>query len=83
MIEMLRKIFEANPEKSTIVLKGKCSDCGSDVIINITSTSEGFGLQGGALLGCSSDGHFAKCPNCYKFNPMIEDLYKPKCVHVH
>jgi len=83
MIEMLRKIFEANPEKSTIVLKGKCSDCGCDVIINITSTPGGFGLQGGALFGCSSDGYFAKCPNCYKSNPMIEDLYKPKCVHVH
>jgi len=80
MIEMLRKIFEANPEKSTIVLKNKCSDCGSDVIINITSTSGGFGLQGGALLGCLSDGYFAKCPACYKVNPMIEDLYKPKCV---
>jgi hypothetical protein len=80
MIEMLRKIFEANPEKSTIVLKDKCSDCGSDVIINITSTSGGFGLQGGALLGRLSDGYFAKCPACYKVNPKIEDLYKPKCV---
>jgi len=68
MIEMLRKIFEANPEKSTIVLKDKCSDCGADVIINITSTSGGFGLQGGALLGRLSDGYFAKCPTCYKIN---------------
>ena len=83
MIEMLRKIFEANPSKSTIVLKGKCSDCGSDVIINITSTSGGFGLQGGALLGCLSDGYFAKCPNCYKVNRMIEYPYKQKRVRVH
>ena len=83
MEEMLRKIFEANPEKTTIVLKGKCSDCGENVIIHITSTSGGFGLQGGALLGCLSDGYFAKCPACYKVNPMIEDLYEPKCVHVH
>ena len=83
MIEMLRKMFEANPEKSVIVLKAKCSDCGRDVIIEITPTSGGFGLQGGALMECSSDGYFAKCPNCYKVNPMIKDRYKQKCVHVH
>lgn len=83
MIEMLRKLFESNPEKSIIVLKGKCSDCGRDIIINITPTSEGFGLQGGALLECSSDEYLAKCPNCYKINPMIEYPYKQKCVRVH
>jgi len=82
MIEILRKIFEANPRKSTIILKGKCSECGCDVTIHITPSSGGFGLQGGALLECSSDGCFAKCPNCYKINPMIEDRCKQKCVHV-
>ncbi len=49
MIEILRKMFEANPEKPTIVLKDKCSDCGCKTIIEITPTSGGFGLQGGAL----------------------------------
>jgi phage FluMu protein Com len=83
MIEILRKMFEAKPEKSIIVLKVKCSDCGRDVIINITPTSGGFGLQGGALLESSSDGYFAKCPNCYKVNRMIEYPYKQKCVRVH
>ena len=83
MIEMLRKMFEANPEKSIIVLKGKCSDCGSDVIIEITPTSGGFGLHGGALEEYSSDGYFAKCPNCYKVNRMIEYPYKQKRVRVH
>jgi len=39
MIEILRKIFEANPEKSTIVLKDKCSDCGCETIIEITPES--------------------------------------------
>ena len=38
LIETLRKIFKAKPEKSTIVLKGKCSDCGCKIILNITST---------------------------------------------
>jgi len=65
MIEILRKMFKANPEKSTIVLNGKCSDCGCNVIIEITPTSVGFGLQGGALFKDSlPDEYFAKCPDC-------------------
>jgi hypothetical protein len=71
MIEILRKMFEANPEKSTIVLNCKCSDCGCETIIEITPTSGGFGLQGGALFKCSPEGYLAKCPVCYKANPII------------
>ena len=78
MIEILRKIFEANPGKSTIVLNSTCSDCGHDVIIHITSTSGGFGLQGGALFEQPPDGYFAKCSNCYKVNPKIKDFNVPK-----
>ena len=66
MIQMLRKIFEDSPEKSTNVLSGKCSDCGCKTIIEITPTSGGFGLQGGALFKCSPDDYFAKCPECFK-----------------
>jgi hypothetical protein len=62
----LRKMFEANPEKSTNVLNGKCSDCGCKTIIEITPTSERFGLQGVALFKCSPDDYFAKCPECFK-----------------
>ena len=49
MIEILRKMFEANSGKSTIQIKGKCSDCGREIIISITSTAGGFGLQGGSF----------------------------------
>jgi len=73
MIEILRKIFEANHGKSTIELKEKCSDCGSEITISITSTAGGFGLQGGSLYKCSADGYSATCPECYKNNPKIED----------
>jgi hypothetical protein len=66
MIEILKKLFEANREKSTIVLNDKCSGCGCDVIIEITSTSGGFGLLGGSLFKCSPDEYLAKCPDCYK-----------------
>ena len=66
-------MFEANPERSTIVLKENCSQCGCEVLIEITSTSGGFGLQGGPLFKCSSDGYLAKCLDCYKLNPKMEE----------
>jgi hypothetical protein len=64
MIEILKKMFEANPEKSTIALKCKCSDCGCETNIEITPASTGFGLQGGFLFKSPSGGYFAKCPDC-------------------
>ena len=73
MIEILRKIFEANPEKSTIVLKSTCSDCGGDITIEITPTSSGFGLMGGVLFKSSKDKYTAKCPACYEENPKKDD----------
>jgi hypothetical protein len=71
MLEILKKIFEANPDKSKIVVNGKCLDCGCDVIIEITPTSGGYGLQGGALFKRSNDEYCTKCPDCYKINPKI------------
>ena len=71
MIEILKKLFEANPEKSTIVLNGKCSDCGCETIIEITPTSGGFGLKGGALFK-----YLVKCHDCYQINPIIQDGYR-------
>ena len=79
---MLRKLFEDNPHKTTIAVNGKCSDCGKNVKINITSTSGGFGLQGGALFKCTSGGYYIKCSDCYKIRPKIETYHKPKYPHV-
>ena len=76
MVEILRKMFEANPEKTTIVLNGKCLDCRCETIIEITSTSGGFGLQGGALFKCSANDYLVKCDDCYQVNPIIQDIYK-------
>jgi hypothetical protein len=78
MIEILKKIFENNPEKSTIILNSKCSDCGCDLIIEITPASGGFGLLGGSLYKYSQNEFFAKCSDCYKTNPKIRDHHKPK-----
>jgi hypothetical protein len=66
MLEILKKMFEATPERSTIVLKEKCSACGGEVLIDITPTSGGYGLQGGALSKSSTDKYSAKCAACYK-----------------
>ena len=73
MIEILRKMFEANPEKSTIVLKEKCSDCGGDITIEVTPTSGGFGLMEGVLIKSSDDEYIAKCPTCIEAIPNIDD----------
>ena len=66
MIEILKKMFEDKPEKSTVILKEKCSDCGCDIALDITPTSSGFGLMGGGLLKSSNDKYTAKCPACYE-----------------
>jgi hypothetical protein len=73
MIEILRKMFEDHPDKSTIVLKEKCSDCGCDTIIEITPTSGGFGLQGGVLFKSSKKKYTAKCATCYEKHSKIDD----------
>ncbi len=68
MFEILKKMFEATPERSTIELKEKCSDCGCEVNIDITPSSGGYGLQGGALFECSTDDYCVKCAACFKAN---------------
>ncbi|RZB33525.1 MAG: hypothetical protein SRB2_03954 [Desulfobacteraceae bacterium Eth-SRB2] len=78
MIKILRKMFEANPGKTTIELKDKCSECGEEIIISITSTAGGFGLKGGSLFKCSPDAYLAQCPECYKNNPKIDDGRRTK-----
>ncbi|MGA8178485.1 MAG: hypothetical protein WB792_00395 [Desulfobacterales bacterium] len=78
MEELLRTIFEAFPEKSTITFKGKCSDCGVAVTIDIIPTSEGFGLLGGAFVEYSTDKYAAKCPDCFKVSSKMIELYAAK-----
>lgn len=73
MIEILAKMFEGKPEKSTVKLQGKCSNCGCDTTVNITPTSDGFGLMGGALFKSSPDEHVIKCPACYSKNQQADD----------
>lgn len=84
MIEILRKMFEDNPEKSTLVLKEKCSDCSIDTSIEITPTSSGFGLQGGVLFKSSNDKYTAKCPACYEKHFKTDDNQKSenKCIKI-
>ena len=81
MIEVLRKIFEANPDKSTITLNGKCLECEGKVNVEINPTSGGYGLQGGILIKCSSSMYSVICSECYKFNPKIETSYRSESVH--
>ncbi len=67
-IRKTKKILEAVPERSTIVLRDKCSDCGCKIIIDITPSSGGHGLHRGAFLECSTDEYCTKCAGCCKVN---------------
>ena len=57
LLKKIRELFKANPEKKTITIKSRCSDCKCEVIIKITPSPGGYGLQGGALFECSPDGY--------------------------
>lgn len=81
MIDVLRKIFEANPEKSTITINGKCSDCGRKVIVEIKPTSGGYGLQGGILIKRSPEKYSISCPECFKLDSKIEAPYRSTSAH--
>ena len=63
-IRKTKKILEAVPERSTIVLRDKCSDCGCKIIIDITPSSGGHGLHLGTFLECSTDKYCTKCAEC-------------------
>ena len=76
MEELFRTIFEAFPEKSTIIFKGKCFDCRNVVTIDIIPTLEGFGLLGGAFVELSTGQYVAKCPDCFKVNSKMIEPYK-------
>lgn len=82
LLKKIRELFKANPEKKTITIKSRCSDCKCEVIIKITPSPGGYGLQGGALFECSPDGYFAKCSDCYKTRPEIDENYKPQNINV-
>jgi hypothetical protein len=81
MIDELRKIFEANPEKSTITINGKCSDCERKVIVEIKPTSGGYGLLGGIIVKCSPENHSITCPECYRLNSNLKPSYRSKPAH--
>jgi hypothetical protein len=81
MIGVLRKIFEANPEKSTITINSKCSDCERKVIVEIKPTSVGYGLLGGILVKCSTENYSITCPECYRFSSNTKPSYRSKPTH--
>ena len=67
-IGALKRLFEKSPVKTTITVNCKCSSCGNDIIIDITHTSGGFGLNGGMLLEYTPTKYLVKCLDCVKLN---------------
>ena len=81
MKDMLKQIFEANPEKSTIIINGKCSDCEREMVVEIVPTPGGYGLKGGILVKCSPEKYSITCPECYKFSSNVKTTHRPKSAH--
>ena len=69
LMEVLEKIFADTPDKSTIAITCKCEDCGCELTVDVTATSEGFGSQGGVLLAGTANGFLAQCLDCHRVNP--------------
>ena len=66
-------MFDSAPHQSTIVLEDICTICKKNVIIQITPTSGGFGLLGGALFEKGTGGYYAKCAGCCSLSQGISD----------
>ncbi|MGD8449963.1 MAG: hypothetical protein PVJ06_10320 [Desulfobacterales bacterium] len=73
-IQALKKLFEDRPIKSTVTLNCKCSICGNEIILYITLTSGGFGLNGGFLLEHGSGKYLVACCNCYDLDKKTSEL---------
>ena len=65
-VDLLKKLFEQNNDPNRLNYQGQCHQCGSAVEIEITKTSGGFGLQGGALCETEPQKLFVLCLNCYE-----------------
>lgn len=77
MKDLLRKIFEANPDKSTIIINGKCSDCGCAMVVEIVPTSGGYGLRGGILAKCSPEKYSITALSVTNSTPRLKRLIDP------
>ena len=70
-VQRLHEIFDDNVEKNRIGFEGKCHDCGCDVKVEVSLTSEGFLIRGGAVFEPQPDQFFTKCNSCYETNPHL------------
>ena len=73
MIDILKKKIAASPGKSVVQIKENCSDCKQEIIVNITPTAGGYGIQGAFFIQCSPEAYVAKCSDCYSANSKMDD----------
>ena len=75
-VEKLHRLFDENPDQAAIGFEGLCHDCGCDVTVDVSLTSEGFRITGGAVYEPETNKYFNKCDACYAQNPMLTDYQK-------
>lgn len=70
-IETLTALFEAHPGKTTLNIQGKCIACKCDLIVEICTTTDGFGFNGGMLLDNDRQSYVVSCVKCTPAAPAI------------
>ena len=64
-IESLVELFEDNNDPDQFIYGDQCCFCGCDVEIVITKTSQGYGINGGVLLGLNPKKLRVICERCF------------------
>jgi hypothetical protein len=68
-VDNLTALFEANPGKTTLNIQGKCIACRRNLTVEICTTMDGFGFNGGMLLDKDQQDYVVSCVDCIHAAP--------------
>jgi hypothetical protein len=63
-VDNLKELFEEHPGESTLNIQGKCIACRCDLTVEISPTTDGFGINGGMLLDRDQQDYVVSCVDC-------------------
>ena len=63
-LENLKELFEEHPGQSTLNIKGQCIACSRDLTVEISATTDGFGINGGMLVDRDRQDYVVRCVDC-------------------
>ena len=68
-VERLTELFEAHPGETTLNIQGKCIACRRSLTVEICTTTDGFGFNGGMLLEKDQQNYVVSCVECIHAAP--------------